>query len=122
MSTNSYGGYCPPARTLIPLLPLILLLTAIGLEYLLEKRQLLLLVPALAASLALPAFMLLNPLLMYNHNILDFISPSVISLSGLFPDHSPKAVITILFWSLVVLLLMTINALTLSLASKKHEK
>lgn len=122
MTTNSYGGYCPPSRTIIPLLPLILWLTAIGLEYLLDKKQVLLLVPAIAASLALATFLLLNPTIIYDHNLLDFTGTSLLNLSGLFPDQSPGAVVTILFWSLVVVLLLTLNALTLSLASKKHGK
>jgi hypothetical protein len=120
MTTEAYGGYCPPTRTLVPLLPLILWLTANGLKYLLDNKQVLLLVPAIAASLAIAAFMLLKPSIIYDHNLPDVISPSFASLASLFPDQSPGAVITILFWALVALLLMAINELALSLITQKR--
>jgi hypothetical protein len=121
LTTSALGGYCPPSRTLIPVLPIIILLNAIGLEYLLKKRQALLLAAALATSLAISVFMMLNPLIIYDHNLLDFISPFGLDLSGLFPDHSPKALITILLWSLVIVWLMAVNTLALSLTVKKQK-
>lgn len=84
-STVYVGGYCPPSRAMVPLMGAMVIFMAIGLERLFSRNVASYYMLLLSLSIAIVAFLFLNPYSIYRHDILSILSPSSIDLVRVFP-------------------------------------
>jgi hypothetical protein len=88
-STTSVGGYCPPSRTIVPLIGPAIVFMAIGLDHLYAGGNETYYALLVSLSLAIVAFMFLNPYSIYRHDMLSILNPIAIDLTKAFPSFIP---------------------------------
>lgn len=110
--TMSVGGANPPGRTLLPLIGPIAMFTALGLDHTIKKGYIGSSIVYAALSLAVAVYMLLDPAILYTHDLIAELSPLTLDLSMLFPtfhivnilDIYPYIVVAL--WACIVLWLL----------------
>jgi hypothetical protein len=135
---GSWGGYCPPARIFVPILGPIVVLMAIGMEYMAENKYRFTTYLLIALSLSLAVFMLMNPATLYNnlyyrddnyHNyavLFDTLNPHGLSLQSFFPSFrygEPylQCLLSIL-WLLIFALVLLANDLISAFAKGTNKQ